>query len=127
MSTNVPFNANPLASNSDTPIPFDITRPAFTKTIVVAANSQLVVTMPSDVNLAMIVSDEAFVVVDRPGSVVNSGGWTIGGFDAGPEIYYNFILGSEVVFVAKDAPATIVINCQTIWSALQNIGKYAQS
>ena len=127
MSTNVPYNSNPLASNPNTAIPFDITRPAFTQTFTLVAATQLLVTMPAEVNLAMVVGDEDYTIIDRGTKADTADGWLIGGMVASPELYYNLVLSKTIILESGDNPVTIVINCQTIWSALQNLGTYAQS
>lgn len=128
MSTNVPFNANPLASNPSTYIPFDITRPAFSRTLVLEPEALLGVSLPAEVNLLMVVGTGDFSLVDAPTLVVDAGGWEVGTFKAASEIYYNFLVGKDIVLRNDSLDLVeIVINCQTVWSALGNLGTYQSS
>lgn len=127
MSTNVPFNANPLASNPSTYIPFDITRPAASRTLALEPGAILGVTLPEEVNLLMVVGSGDFTLVDAPNLAVVDG-WEVGAFRASSEIYYNFLVGKEILLRNDSAEVVeIVINCQTVWSALGNLGTYTSS
>lgn len=127
MNSNVPHNANLLASNPNTYIPFDITRPAASITVIVPAGASRVIEMPDPANLLMVVGNQSYTLVDSA-EILEEDGWLVGAFQAHEEIYYNFLVGPVITLIGDASRDTeIVINRQTIWSALSNMGTYASS